>query len=299
MKKRTINHVIVVLYMAGAVLARAQSAITVTVNGKQIQVPHSKPGTTVGRVTITTNDVLRFIANTVRAEILAQCVEASGITVPDEVLTHCVDLYFSAAGVGDEQAQYIRDKMRPIIEALNDVVAGKLDREQAYERHLKDKISREEWAVWVTGRTNKSRVEELERLVPRSVEDMKQQTRVSLRKDIEIWLLLEQVAGEPEPARPEIEALYRKLYPTGEPPLAEVERSIAARIVNERKQRRVAQWWETQIAKATIELPTQYQAAQELIEAPPAQPFLPSPIVDYLRKTVLTNQPSKQLGQSN
>ncbi|GEM_PF-3965607 len=298
MKKRTINLVIVVLYISGAVLAQAQSAITVTVNGKEIQVPHTHAPNSVGGLTITTNDVLKFIANTVRTELLAKCVEASGITVPDEVLAHCVELYFSVGGIGDEQAHYIRDKMRPIIEALNDVVVGKLDKDQAYERHLKDKITREEWARWVTGYTNKSMVEQLERIVPRSVADMKQQTQASLRKDIEIWLLLEQVAGEPEPVRQEIEALYRKLYPTGEPPLADVEQNIAMQIVNQHKRKRIAQWWETQIAKATIELPPQYQSAKELIQVPPVQPFLPGPVVDHLHKTMLTNQPNKQLGHS-
>ncbi len=233
-------------------------------------------------IVVRTNDICHVIAANIRQELIAAAVKRSGISVAEEVLTNCLDLFLAAAGITEEGAAKLSETLQCVVMGLKDVVISGKPADKVYEQKLKGKLTTREWEIWQACADTPEKIHELEWRIPRELEDIKRDTRASLKRDIELWLLLCSITNGVVPTPEYALGVYTNLYPAGIPPFDEVKERVLTEAGQKFRFEHLTRWWSEKVSKHKIEVPEQYKHALRLVTQPPAV-FLIEPVEKYLQ----------------
>lgn len=233
------------------------------------------------RQDLSIDEIEKLISQQISNAILGQAIREKQISVSEDTLSKCLDAYFLEAGMTTDVAGRLTRKMHKIVDALKQVALAKADKDEVYEKFLKGDISLEEWRVWVEQYSAKDKIQDLERLVPNSVTEMKKQSEASLKKDLEIWMLFHLVTKDIVPKEDDLLRAYETKYHGRGPPLADVKQEILEQATNTAREEHLNKWWKQRVAQAKIIIPTEYQKALEYLKTPP-MPFLPKSVIRLL-----------------
>ncbi len=268
----------IILFLCNCCLADSNQII-VHINSRELQIiPPIESATS--------NALQRLIAQRIRRAIIDSAIQKAQITVPDNVLSNCMDLYLAAGGENPTNVvDVVSTRSAIVIQALRRVVIDHEDKDNVYSKYLSGSMTRSEWETWVKSYSTKEKIDKMESLVPHSVADLKRFSQDSLRRDIEVWLLFQKLTHDTSPSSEEIQLLYNKKYPTGIPSFAEVGDEIRAEATKQLKTEYLNKWWQTQLAESNVEVPIEFSGVKELIKTAPNLPFLPDSITTLLEKT--------------
>ena len=263
-----------VIVPAAQTTSRAATGVVVTVDGQSISVASS---------TANQAQLEMEIARAITSAILNRAIRDAEISIPNVVLSACLDAYFEAGGVTVTTAEMVKSKSEALVAALRKVVNGE-DSQVVYRENLADVTTPAEWEVWVKNYSSQDQVQKLERLIPKSVEDMKLKSSRTLNKDLETWLLFRKIAGsvwensadlgqppgsqpsQAGPVAPSVKQVFTKTY-TGD----------AAKLLEK--------WWLELVARSSIGIPDAYEGALTRVRRLPVVE-LPQPVIVVLETMV-------------
>ena len=259
-------------------LADSAPIITVRVNNQMLQIALPKEHATQ-------SSIQRIIVERVQREIINLAVQKYNITVPQETLSHCMDLYIVAGGENPVNlVDVIAKRSETTIKALRMVVVDHDDKDNVYDKYLSGVMSRSEWETWLKSNDSPEKIDKLESLVPHSVADLKRFSQNSLKSDMEMWLLFHKLTKEVSPSSDEIQLLYKKKYPAGIPLFSEVKNEIKAEATKQLREAFLNKWWREQLIQSNVVMPIEYQGVNELLKNTPNLHFLPVSITTTLEK---------------
>ena len=263
--------------IVGFYACMAEDSAVVEVNGHTINLAPPPPGTA-------SNMVEWLIAQRIKQVIVDSAIQKSNITVPDEVLSKCVDLYITAGGENPTNiVNAVSSHNTVIVNALRKVVLEHHNEEDVYNQYLNGVISRTEWRIWLKSYNSKERIDKLDSLIPHSVKDLKRFSSAGIKKDIEEYLLFSGVTNGVSASPMEISSLYKKMYPASVPKFGEVENEIKAEADIRFRKDTFSKWWQVQVSDSKISLPPEFSNVRELVSLPPVYPILPPSIVSFLK----------------
>jgi hypothetical protein len=276
--KRLLVHAIALLALNCCLADSGPTKLTVSVNDHVLQI--TLPGEGAAP-----SVVQRLIAERVRRAIIDLTVQKSNITVSQETLSRCMDLYVVAGGESPTNiVDVVAARSAITIEALRKVVVNHEDKNDVYDKYLSRVMPHSEWETWLSSNNSIGKIDKLESLVPHSVNDLKRFSQESLRRDIEVWLLFHKLTKEVKPSPEEIQSYYKEKYPAGTPSFSEVKSEIENEAAKQTRDVYLNKWWQKQLAGSKIEVPAEYQNVSELIKITPNTPFLPVSITAILEK---------------
>ena len=218
--KRLLVHAIALLALNCCLADSGPTKHTVSVNDHVLQI--TLPGEGAAP-----SVVQRLIAERVRRAIIDLTVQKSNITVSQETLSRCMDLYVVAGGESPTNiVDVVAARSAITIEALRKVVVNHEDKNDVYDKYLSRVMPHSEWETWLSSNNSIGKIDKLESLVPHSVNDLKRFSQESLRRDIEVWLLFHKLTKEVKPSPEEIQSYYKEKYPAGTPSFSEVKSEI-------------------------------------------------------------------------
>ena len=277
--KRLVVHAIALSALNCCLADSGPAKFTVSVNDQVLQI--ALPGEGVAP-----SVVQKRIAEQVRRVIIDLAIQKSNITVSQEMLSRCMELYIVAGGENPTNiVDIVAARSAVTIEALRKVVVSHEDKNDVYDKYLSKVMPRSEWDTWLKSNNSVVKIDKLEGMVPHSVSDLKRFSQDSLRKDIEMWLLFQKITKEVSPTLEDIKLFYKKEYPAGTPPFLEVQGEVKEKTQRQLIDACLNRWWQAQLAENKVEVPTGYQAVNELIKIKPNLPSLPDSITAVLEKT--------------
>lgn len=231
--------------------------------------------------------VPRLIASKIRDSLLDGLIKDAQVTISSAILSESVDLYFEWAGVSEQSALRLNTKLSRTVDALKAVVQNGDAPQEAYDNYLRDlgSIDIEEWSGWLDLYDNKEKIDQLERSIPKSLGEMKSQSTDSLKRDLQTIVLMDQWVEGVAPTGEDIDLAYREMYPTGNPPLAEVKAEVVSRASRDVRREHLIRRWKEEVRKQEMAVPERYEDdVYRYVEEVPS-PILPNSILKVLRES--------------
>ncbi len=190
----------------------------------------------------------------IREIIKDRAISELGIDVTEDEVRRSVDSKFNQAGVTDQVAGRISDIYETLFSALKKWHQNKTNGDDIYKNLLASKMTQAEWHTWQESCPDSETLVKLESLVPRSLQDMKDNSILSARRDLIYDKLLTHITCGVCVGEDEILTIYNDRYinQTNKPEFSEVKKQIESELVERKRLKAIEYWWQTRILEATI-----------------------------------------------
>ncbi len=139
-----------------------------------------------------------WIAGHIQKVVIDSAIAEQKITIPDELFSNCMDLYIASGGLSATDAVTKIEASAVVLDALRKVVEQHQNPDIVYEKYVRGQWSKLEWQEWLKDCDTKEKIDARARFVPHSVADLKRFSAVSLKEDLELWLLLNRESNTPD-----------------------------------------------------------------------------------------------------
>lgn len=188
--------------------------------------------------------------------IEAKAIESLGIKVQEDEVRRAVDAKFNQAGVTKEEASRISATYRALLTALEKWHQDKAKSASIYQELLAGQMTEAQWHQWQECYAVPEKLVQFRALVPRTLEDMKENSLSSSKRDLLHDKLLTHITRGVRAEEDEVRALYAEKYrsTTEKPEFAEIRSQLEAEMLERKKQQVIAQWWQARMSEVNIEI---------------------------------------------
>ena len=198
---------------------------------------------------------MRLLRGRVRKIIFDEKVAELNLAASDEEVDFRVEEIFRKTEMTKDEANTMCEEIKLVHEAL---VEWHNDRERAdriYEEKLAgSSISEDQWKLFQICCDTPEKLRTM--VVPKTIEDMKKNSRESAAKDVLYSKLMNVITADVSVTSSEIEQAYAAEYASSpeSPPLDEVRSVLEGTLLAKKKDDAMRLWWAEQYKKADIEV---------------------------------------------
>jgi len=236
-------------------------------------------------LTSTENSVEKIVGE-IYKNLLEMEIANNDISLKDKDIDELLDVYFEISGVTHESANNLSQKLELIIESLGDVYLKNENKEQVYDKKLKTAMSNKEWESWCQKYNSPEKINKLKADVPKSVNDMKKNTRKYLTNAVQQWLLIEKFRKLFTPEKQDLEKYYKEHYSNENVSYDKIKEDIRNKIICQK----IQEWWNNEIKNAGITVPEKYSKSVLLKISTPPYIVFPKTFEKYLKENGLSLQ---------
>jgi len=195
----------------------------------------------------------KSLASKIHLIIFEQKIDELGITVSESEVDARIEEIFKH--VSPEQAEKTCKVTRAIYEALKAWHKNPSKGDYIYENMLADiPISKKQWKIWQTTCNTPEKLKSL--VIPDNIENMKQNSRKSAKRDLYYWKLESIITKDVKVTKDEIRRLYEQRYEDSNstPAFENVRETVKSELLIKKKQKVIKDWWQKQYKKANIKI---------------------------------------------
>jgi len=195
------------------------------------------------------------LAMLIRRTVRDKCLEPYSASITEDLVSAEVDAKFVRAGIDETKADKIAKEHHKLLEALEANLRGKAASDKIYEEKLAGtSITREQWEAFRVFYGTHEKVSEFRRLIPKSLADMKANSRRSTRKDLALAKIESNLTKDVTVSDEEVMEEYKKRYATepAPPPYTKVKDDLRQQVMQQKRRSIIRAWWRDQYEKAGI-----------------------------------------------
>jgi len=197
---------------------------------------------------------IRRLAVKIRDSIFMKNINEFGITATQKEIHSRVEQNFATANIDKEKAEEICKNIRVVYEALLEWQKDTSRADAIYNEKLSSFISRDQWDLYKACYDTPEKIKKM--VVPKNIEDMKKNSMESSKKDVLYQKLYDIITKDISVTDKEIKDAYVSKYShlPEKPPIEEVIDELRSELLNKKKQKTEALWWQDQYRQAKIEI---------------------------------------------
>ena len=179
------------------------------------------------------------------------------LTVTNNEIESEVNKRFEAAGIDEKKASEISLRYSKLIKALEDWQKNPSNADSIYQNILSNtSITKEEWRVFQSVYNTPEKLLEMQALIPEDLNDMKQNTRKSVEKDLLFNKMRDIICADVSVSDTEVETYYQKKYLDipEKPNFNKVKEILRQELMNEKKKEAESKWWQKQYNNSKISI---------------------------------------------
>lgn len=176
-------------------------------------------------------------------------IKKLALTVTDSEIESEVNKRFENAGIDEKMASEISNRYSKLIKALEDLQKNPSNGDSIYQNMLSNtSITKEEWKVFQSVYNTPEKLLEMKALIPEDLNNMKQNTRKSVEKDLLFNKMRDIISADVSVSDAEVETYYQKEYLDipEKPNFNKVKEILRQELMDEKKKEAESKWWQKQ-----------------------------------------------------
>ena len=195
------------------------------------------------------------LQNQIRKIVFDEAVDRYGIVVTEDEVTARINESFAVMGITENTAIQIRNKGLRIADCMRRVVINRADPGVIYSTDIEERITPSEWDAYLSNYDTAAKIDAFIMSLPRSVADMKANSRASARSDLEAERLEQRICSDIAVTDADVSTYcQQRLQKTRDEISPELREKIKIRMLLDRKADAMRMWWKKEIAEADIEV---------------------------------------------